>query len=249
MDDKPGKTKAVFSSAVFFLISLLLYGLLELLRTSIPAVQNIPLVSFAPGSAAVIMILFYKSRPAGAEVFSIPKAPVLIIAAFITPLIIGVISFLTVEALEFRASIVQAPGYSLFSFVITFSLLSIGAVFEEFGWRGYLYPLLKKQMGMLKAAILTGFFWALWHIAYYSLGTLFMINFVVFSISASIIIAVIMEKTGQSLLTPILFHISINLGFLIFFSQNFHFYYIMFTQALIWLAAALLFVSAIHIRR
>jgi membrane protease YdiL (CAAX protease family) len=37
---------------------------------------------------------------------------------------------------------------------------------EEFGWRGFVYPLLAKRYGLLKGSLVLGVFWALWHLGY-----------------------------------------------------------------------------------
>lgn len=50
--------------------------------------------------------------------------------------------------------------------VILISLIS-GPLNEEFGWRGYALDKLIVRFGFLKASLLLGFIWAIWHLAWY----------------------------------------------------------------------------------
>lgn len=50
--------------------------------------------------------------------------------------------------------------------VILISLVS-GPLNEEFGWRGYALDKLIVRLGFLKASLLLGFIWAIWHLAWY----------------------------------------------------------------------------------
>ncbi|MEM7086868.1 MAG: type II CAAX endopeptidase family protein [Bacteroidota bacterium] len=69
-------------------------------------------------------------------------------------------------------------GYSLGEFnlasglkgYIPYLLITIpfGPLAEELGWRGYLLPKLLKKFGVIKASLLVGFIWSLWHLAAFS---------------------------------------------------------------------------------
>lgn len=50
--------------------------------------------------------------------------------------------------------------------VILISIIS-GPLNEEFGWRGYALDKLLIRFGFLKASLLLGFIWAIWHLAWY----------------------------------------------------------------------------------
>lgn len=42
--------------------------------------------------------------------------------------------------------------------------ISFSSVFgEEYGWRGFLQPILQKKLGLIKGVLLTGLLWGLWH--------------------------------------------------------------------------------------
>jgi len=53
-------------------------------------------------------------------------------------------------------------------FAVSISLLA--AVMEEFGWRGFLLPRLLERHSAVKAALIVGSAWALWHAPINSLG-------------------------------------------------------------------------------
>lgn len=51
--------------------------------------------------------------------------------------------------------------------LVTLISLVSGPLNEEFGWRGYALDKLIVRLGFLKASLLLGFIWAIWHLAWY----------------------------------------------------------------------------------
>ena len=104
----------------------------------------------------------------------------------------------------------QVLGISLF-------MLFLGPV-EEFGWRGFLLPLMQRVMTPALAGVIIGFIWAVWHIpAFYLDGAPHtawsMAPFIIGVTSVGVIIAVVYNKTGGNLLFPILIHWQLNIAF------------------------------------
>jgi len=57
------------------------------------------------------------------------------------------------------------PAYNfIFYFIL---ILPLSALWEEMGWRGFLLPILQEKNTPLKASIIIGFVWGLWHLPIY----------------------------------------------------------------------------------
>lgn len=110
-----------------------------------------------------------------------------------------------------------SPSFALANF-IAFSLLT-GPVSEEFGWRGYLLPRLQAHRGALKASLLVGLLWGLWHTGpdFWRLllqgdarAFLYPMAMTAGTLPLSILFTWLFNSTGSSLLPPMLFHASFN---------------------------------------
>lgn len=89
-------------------------------------------------------------------------------------------------------------------------MLFLGPI-EEFGWRGVLQPLLQRHMAPLWAGLLIGAIWGLWHLpAFYLAGTVFggwhFLPFFLGNVVLAVLVTPIFNRTGGSLLWPMLFH-------------------------------------------
>jgi uncharacterized protein len=113
-----------------------------------------------------------------------------------------------------------------------------GAIGEEIGWRSFLQPFLEKKYSILIASVLVGVIWGLWHIGQYKNGLLFMSGFLLFTISASIVIAHILKGSQYNLILSTLFHIAINFGFYIFYKSALSNATMMLVNGIVWAIAA-----------
>jgi hypothetical protein len=111
------------------------------------------------------------------------------------------------------------PQFSVVKPFILFAVLFIPALCEELGWSGYAINPLQDRFGALKASILIGVIWAVWHfipllqahrswvfIAWWSLGT----------VAARIIIVWLYNNTGKSVFVAAFFHTMMNLTWQLF---------------------------------
>lgn len=100
---------------------------------------------------------------------------------------------------------------------ISIFMLFLGPV-EEFGWRGFLLPLMQRVMTPALAGLIIGLLWSVWHIpAFYLDGTPHtawsMIPFIIGVTSVGVVMAVVYNKTNGNLLFPILMHWQLNIAF------------------------------------
>lgn len=102
-----------------------------------------------------------------------------------------------IAATQFMSAITIAPLIN-----------SIFAMGEEIGWRGYLYPTLKKRFSPIKAHLLIGLIWGIWHtpinMTGYNYGLKYpffpwlgIIAMSVLCFSIGILLSFITEKTGS----------------------------------------------------
>ena len=99
------------------------------------------------------------------------------------------------------------------NFVIV--LLVGGPLGEELGWRGLALPVLQDGLGLLTAALVIGIIWAVWHLPLFLLpgspqSELPWGWFALQTVALSLVLSLVYEKTGHSLLLPVLLHTSVN---------------------------------------
>lgn len=110
-----------------------------------------------------------------------------------------------------------APG-GVFALLAPASLMAFlsGPLGEEIGWRGFLLPTCLKRTTPLRASLVVGLTWTLWHLPLYYDGlfadwrmlSLFTIDIV----CSSIILTAISLGTGGSVLLAMVFHWTSNVG-------------------------------------
>ena len=92
----------------------------------------------------------------------------------------------------------------------------LAGILEEFGWSGVAFPALQARWGFLRAGVILGVIWALWHVpslftpaplprAHFSF-----VPFLLFTIPLRILLGWVYNGTGGSVLLPALFHASVN---------------------------------------
>ncbi len=97
-----------------------------------------------------------------------------------------------------------------------------GPLAEELGWRGYIQEPLQEKSGKLKASLLIGFFWILWHLPLFLIeGTSqnqkgFGIAFWSWALQLfflSIVFTWVYNNTRRSILAAILLHLMANFAY------------------------------------
>ena len=106
----------------------------------------------------------------------------------------------------------QTPVLYILAFFVVYF---IGAIGEEIGWSGYAIDPLQNRYGALKASIILGIIWAVWHIIPWSQTHQTPVWIVWQSISTiflRIIMVWLFNNTGKSVFAMVLFHAMINIS-------------------------------------
>jgi uncharacterized protein len=176
-----------------------------------------PLVPFGPLIAAVVVALL-----AGGwrELLALLRQltrwrvhPIWFIIALVGPFVLAAVAAaLTV------ATGAPAPSSGAYTdwLAIGVSLLStmvIVGLFEELGWRGFALPRLQRRLAALWAALVLGVLWALWHLPELisdPTGQRLPLQFVMWILAQSVILAWLYNSTNGSLPIVIICHAAIN---------------------------------------
>jgi membrane protease YdiL (CAAX protease family) len=128
-------------------------------------------------------------------------------------------------------------------------LLLLGGVWEEPGWTGYALPMLQERYaarpnGLLLASLHLGLIRAAWHLPLMLSGAIPWYDVLFFSIAFQFLITWLSNRTGGSILIPMLFHLTSNVVgggiFIPLFAGSEHTrFYVLFIAAAWLLALAL----------
>ena len=126
---------------------------------------------------------------------------------------------LPMPGMDFLKAIAANP---LNLFLVLFLSVISGPLNEEFGWRGYALDPLLLRFGFVKANLILGFIWAIWHLAWYFTPgqaqyamlqkSLFdALAFIPSSIALCFVVTIVYIKTGRSILAGAMVHMLSNL--------------------------------------
>ncbi len=223
----------IYKIPLFILSTLLITVLLAMFQQQINLdYDKIVLPQLAPMLGGLIMILLFKDMRVRICLDFNKIIALKSLLAAILPFCLIYISFFIgkLAGLDIEITSDLVPVFSIMIVGIC-----IGAAGEEFGWRSFLQAIFERNYSVLVSSIIVGSIWGLWHIGHYKNGLFFMLGFLIFTISASIVLAWILRDTKYSLIISILFHTSINLGFYVFFKNSLTNSKLMFINGIIWL--------------
>jgi membrane protease YdiL (CAAX protease family) len=199
--------------------------------------DKITLPQFAPTLAYLLTILLFKDlyKPIIIKVNKIILVKAFI--AIIFPLALFTLTYYIGKLFGMDLKIQD----NLFSIIIV-SLLGIiiGAIAEEIGWRSFFQPTLEQKHSPFISSLIVGLIWGIWHIGHFRNGPVFMLIFLVFTISVSLIIVYLLRNTQFNLIISSLFHASINIGFTILFYDGFENIKLFFINSFVWFITAII---------
>ena len=128
-------------------------------------------------------------------------APVLLLAPLIFLLSIGAMLLAGVPLPPSMAPLIALPAVFLIFFLM--------ATGEEVGWMGYAFEPMQARAGALRAALVLGMIWALWHVPFFVFmmpdpivaGAQFLML-----VGNRVLVAWVFNNTGKSVFAAILFH-------------------------------------------
>jgi membrane protease YdiL (CAAX protease family) len=149
-----------------------------------------------------------------------PRGPLLwyLVVFLIFPgiplLAMGITRLFGGEAQFYLADMAFRDAVFLLLLEFTHVFLMTGGINEESGWRGFALPRLQSRYPVIVAALIVGFFWALWHLPL-DIGTgvpvaWILENRLVWNLVFAILMTWLYNRTNGSILAPALFHSAMN---------------------------------------
>lgn len=116
------------------------------------------------------------------------------------------------------SKVTPEPLVSASAFIVNVIMLLIATLGEEIGWRGVALPGLQEQNSALKSSITLGLLWGVWHIPFWLLldtfdqfGIGYLGLNLLFVVPLTIYITWFFNHSQQSLLLPVMLHLSFNI--------------------------------------
>jgi membrane protease YdiL (CAAX protease family) len=193
--------------------------------------ETITLPQLGPCLAYFVMTAFFKKIFIPIKINFNKKILQKVFFCIFIPLILFCITYYVGKIININVQI----NNNIFQTIIPMIFgIVIGSIGEEIGWRSFFQPFLEKRYTRNISSIIVGIVWGLWHIGHYKNGPLFMACFLIFTISASILIAKILINTDNNIILSSLFHMAINIDFLVFFENNSMNIKLFLVNAIVW---------------
>ena len=173
-------TKERKAILTFYIITFVISLGIEAVMIADPSKASLMyLLMWVPGVVGIILSKVFFGRKGSVGVLRKFK-PVYILWGIVIPVIYLALSYPVAWAVfkdptigiqglaEYNAGKAVEPSKAVILLVVLFFFGMIGSALtatgEELGWRGFVYPLMEKEFGPVKAVAINGFLWALWHV-------------------------------------------------------------------------------------
>ena len=187
------------------------------------------LMTFCPVIAAVILV-YRERRFAGVSAllkrsfdFWRIKAKAWFIPVVLLMPVVMILSYGVMRVLGLP---LPTPKISLLSGLTLFPVFFIAALGEELGWSGYIIDPMQKQWGALRASILLGVIWAVWHIvplAQAQRSLVWIASQCLFLVAARVLFVWIFNNTGKSVFGQAVLHAMVNVSWQLFPNGGSHY--------------------------
>ena len=168
-----------------------------------------------------------------------PPAPAWVALSFLLIPALMLVTYWLMKLSDFQLPAMNVRVTDVIIFAILFF---IAAICEEVGWTGFITDPLQERYGALKAALIIGTMWAIWHIVPYiqaHRSAAWIFWHCLGTVALRIIIVWLYNNTGRWLLTAIICHTTVNLSEFLFPNYGSHYNPFVFAVVLIFTAIAI----------
>jgi membrane protease YdiL (CAAX protease family) len=102
--------------------------------------------------------------------------------------------------------------------------------------------LLDRKYPIIISSVIVGLIWGLWHINHFINGPVFVLEFLLFTVSYSIIIKFLLKNTEYNIFVSSMFHASLNISFKIFLENNYVNIKLFLINGIIWTIFAIIII-------
>jgi membrane protease YdiL (CAAX protease family) len=212
---------AFFLLSIVLIIPFFVYGALTGIQLS-PGIPVAALGTFCPMLAALILVFRKDGKPGVVTLlkrsFDFQRIEDKRWYALIL-LLVPVVTILQFLVLLLMGVSLPVPHIAIFSTLAICIAAFIAALGEELGWSGYAIDPLQAHWGALKASLILGIFWAVYHY----IGLLeahraveWIVWWTLFTVAARVLMVWLFNNTGKSVFGMALFHLTLNVTWQLF---------------------------------
>ncbi|MEP7289090.1 MAG: type II CAAX endopeptidase family protein [Chloroflexota bacterium] len=188
----------------------------------LPGVPVAALAACCPMIAALILV--YRENKTASVIallkrsfdFKRIKSKVCYLPILLLMPVVGVLSF---GVLRLTGTPVPAPQIAFLPTLLLCAVSFILALGEELGWSGYAINPMQDRWGALRASLILGSVWAVWHyiaLAQADRSVAWIAWWSLYTVAARVIIVWLYNNTGESVFAAALFHMMLNVVWQLF---------------------------------
>lgn len=193
--------------------------------TGLQLLPGLPVAALAAGCPmlAAMLLVYRENKTAGViallkRSFDFKRIKVKLWYAPIL-LLMPIVSIFSVGVLRLTGTSVPAPHIPVIPTLILCVVFFIGALGEELGWSGYAIEPMQDRWGALRASLMLGSVWAIWHyiaLAQVDRSVGWIAWWSLYTVTQRVIIVWLYNNTGKSVFATALFHMMTNVSWQLF---------------------------------